>query len=342
MRGETHILFFVMAKVHSNELVQNIQAEQRNAIAGMHQPPHLAVVRFHDPARYNHYRPTASYAAQIRSHAARIGAGSSEYVVTPESRLSPAQVVRRLGHMGVTGVMPLYPLPDVAAVKAELRAMPHLDTDDVLALRNRAPTARAMIAMANLSLHGMNYSNGRTLDELSVLNLPDDRPASKIRFGGEGQLTGKPLRQILHGQGIDIFNVQVAGASTPQRLSHLPTNGLIFTATPVAEQIKNANIPDNTVIVDAGFGIIDGDIRGNTEQMVADRESVLWTPPREGVGPVSTAYLFHHLIEAAGVDPPSLDGLPHDAIDEKMSTGFTEWDFLEIELAVSNAPRLVP
>ena len=291
-----------MAIVRSNELVAAIQENQRQVVAGMEQPAHLAVVRYCDPNNIEKYKPTASYGVQIRNHAASIGVGHSEYVITPDSRQSAAQIVRKLCRMRIP-VMPLYPLPDASAVKAELQNYPDLDVDDLLGKRRRAPTARAMIAMANLSLHGADYFQGKTLDDLSELNLPADRPAGKIRFGGEGQLTVGPLRKILADQKIPTFNIQVATASTPKRLGRLPLRALIFTATPQAEQIRDEDILPDSIIVDAGFGIVNGEIRGNTDHRVAAREDVLWTPPRDGVGPVSTAYLFHHLLEAAGANP---------------------------------------
>jgi 5,10-methylene-tetrahydrofolate dehydrogenase/methenyl tetrahydrofolate cyclohydrolase len=333
-----------MPKIPSTELIQTIQNNQRQEVARLHTAPHIAVVRFHDPRVPEKYRPTASYAAQIRNHAARIGVGSSEYVVTPESKLSAAYVVRRLGHLGVTGIMPLYPLPDKTNVKSELKRQPHLDIDDLLEFHGRAPTARAMIAMANISLHGAGFAEGKTLDELSVLDLQGKIPPSKIRFGGAGELTGKPLRKILTAQGTTTYPIQVAGASTPHRLAHLPHEALIFTATPIAEQILDANIHDDSVIIDAGFGIINGEIRGNTQKSVEDRSKVLWTPPREGVGPVSTAYLFHHLIETAGIEPPIFDDYEYERPDniDGMPDMFTDFDFLEIELAANYAPILVP
>lgn len=101
-----------MTKIESSAFVYSVQAQQKRQVAKLSKKPHIAVVRFHDPNDPERYRPTASYAAQIRNHAALIGVGSSEYVVTPDSRLTAAQVVRRLGHLGVTGIMPLHPLPD--------------------------------------------------------------------------------------------------------------------------------------------------------------------------------------------------------------------------------------
>jgi 5,10-methylene-tetrahydrofolate dehydrogenase/methenyl tetrahydrofolate cyclohydrolase len=316
-----------MTRITSNEFVAAAQLVQREAVQKLETAPRLAIVREFDPSNPDRYKPTASYAAQIRNHAALIGVDTDDYVVLPGSGKSAAGFVRELRERGdITGIMPLYPLDDKEAVKEELAKRPEQDVDDLLGRGNRAPTARAMIAMGNICLHpedayGQPYYVGRTLDDMSRLDLPAGYRAEDIRLGGKGELTGTPLVSILGAQGIEISDEQIATASTPDRLRNLPYPALVFTATPVAEQIQNHDIPyspvsedglfdgPRSVIVDAGFGVIDGVTYGNASRHAETRSDVLWTPPREGVGPVSTVYLHHHLLEAAGVPIEDLQPL---------------------------------
>ena len=305
-----------MATVKSTELVARSQELQRKAITTLKEQtgavPHIAIVREFDPADSDRYKPTASYAGQIRSHAYRVGATATEYVVMPGSPQSAVAHIKSLQETGVTGIMPLYPFGDKEAVKAQLANRPGQDIDDLLGEKRRAPTARAMIAMGNICLHADDpeYLAQRNLDELSRIDLPEGMSASNIRIGGRGDLTGAPLVHILGSQGVEISNDQVATYGNPAPLKDLPESALVFTATPVAEQIKNNDIPDGSIIVDAGFGVVDGVTYGNTEHTATERGDVLWTPPREGVGPVSTTYLMHHLIQEAaqrsGIAPEDL------------------------------------
>jgi hypothetical protein len=312
-----------MAIVRSKELVAAVQVAQHEALSSVDGPKNMAILRLHNPQHPGYFAPTASYSTQIRNHGARIGATSSERVLMPgQLGQFKGEVQRVVEDPNSAGAMFLYPLDRdrgvhrerVEIVKEALRSRPSVDVDDILARGNRAPTARAMIAMGNVGIHRMidpktpPYYVGRQLDELSRLDLPQNMlngmvmDAENIRIGGRGELTGAPLINMLAAQGIYVRPEHVATAENPHAMDNLPEHALIFTATPIAEQIKNHNIKDDSVIVDAGFGVVDGVTYGNADRLVADRPSVLWTPPREGVGPVSTSYLYEHMIESAGFD----------------------------------------
>jgi 5,10-methylene-tetrahydrofolate dehydrogenase/methenyl tetrahydrofolate cyclohydrolase len=304
-----------MSTVKSTELVARSQEMQRAAVEKLKEitgvVPHLEIVREFDPVDQDRYKPTASYSTQIRNHAASVGATTREHVVLPGSAFTATERIRRIQHdKNVTGIMPLYPFGNKDAVKAQLAIRPEQDVDDLLGIKNRAPTARAMVAMGNICLHADDpkYLAKHNLDQLSRLALPDNMSAANIRLGGRGDLTGGPLVNILGSQGIDIADSQIATQHNPSPLKELPDSALVFTATPVAEQIKNHNIPSGSIIIDAGFGVVDGVTYGNTEHTATERDDVLWTPPREGVGPASTTYLMQHLIEAAA----DKTGIPYE------------------------------
>lgn len=326
-----------MAIVRSKEFVAAVQDVQQNALREVSGPKHMAIMRLHDPARPAYYAPTASYSTQIRNHGARIGADSSERIILPSETSRFRDIAERLVEdPGVTGVMGLFPFSHdrnehrdrVAEFKQILERRPSVDADDILGRGNRAPTARAMIAMGNVGIgklidpNGKPYYVGRTLDQMSILDLPQNLPdgqamtSDNIRIGGRGELTGGPLVKILEAQGIHIDPSQIATYENPGALTNLPEHALVFTATPVAEQIRNEDIPDDSVIVDAGFGVIDGVTYGNTDHRAAERPSVLWTPPRVGVGPVSTAYLYEHMIESTGFPMDEMPLLGYVALDE--------------------------
>ncbi|HET8670178.1 MAG TPA: hypothetical protein VFM05_05970 [Candidatus Saccharimonadales bacterium] len=307
-----------MAIVKSNSLVAAAQARQREVVRGLARQPRLGVLRFVDPANMDRYRPTGSYNMQIRGHAGAIGVRATVHTVYPTSSESVVETVRRLVHDPFyDGVMPLYPLAkrreeekDIhEAVKAELAQRPKADTDDLLGRRRCVPTASAMFAMGNLMLHPAEYKGdteyfeGRRLDELRRLSLPKHVTPAQIVVGGRGELTMGPGLGLLEDQGIFLDESQIITHLSTHRWSELPEQALILTATPVAGQIRSENVHPGSVIADAGFGIIDGQLYGNADLDIADRNDVLWTPPQRGIGPVSTTYLYQELLYACGLEP---------------------------------------
>ncbi|HUS26400.1 MAG TPA: hypothetical protein VMY99_03570 [Nevskiaceae bacterium] len=211
---------------------------------------------------------------------------------------------------GITGIMALSRYGDE-------RVLANLDpAKDPDGLHNplRAPTPRSMQALANLGIHGAHYYKDRRIDEVSVLNL-DTRPASVIRIGGKGKVTGMPLIQQLLAQGIILAEEQIATHHTPGRLKNLPTAAVVLTATPQAEQIPLSDIPSDCVIADAGLGLTaDGHLWNNTDRQVASHPTVQWTPPNEGVGPGSALCLVHNLLEDAGIPAAQMPVLGYVAL----------------------------
>ena len=307
-----------MAIFKSNEFVAAGQAVQAEVVRGLENRPYVLIARYFDSSNPDLYKPTGSYNVQLRNHGAQIGVDTDGLVIEPHDEDKMLGFIRRQFDSGkTTGFMALYPLPDRVrhAIFDLLRERPELDTDDLLGLRMDAPTARSMVAVANLCLNGdpeqggADYYTGKRLDELSTLDLPEGWSADNMRFGGRGFLTNAPLIRMLGKQGIQVPDEYIATENTPGRLVDLPNPALVFTATPNAEQIKDGDIPDGSVIIDAGFGRRDGVTYGNTEMSVGDRKSVLWTPPVRGIGPGSTLFFYDNLLEAAGVPRHTIPAL---------------------------------
>lgn len=322
-----------MTKVKSNGFGLAAERVQKHAVNQLPSPGRMAIIRVMDPEAPNIYAPTASYSTQIRNHGARIGVDAFDQLVWAKDADKIGAIVQRfVEDPTVTSVMPLYNfgrnrqehLERAAQVKEALAIRPDVDVDDLLGIKNRAPTARAMIAMGNVCMGrmtqpGQPYYSGRSMDEMSQLHLSGEFTADSIRIGGKGELTGAPLRRILAVQGIQISDDQIATYENQAALQQLPSPALVFTATPVAEQIKSEDIGSGSIMIDAGFGVIDGVTYGNTDRRAAHRTDVLWTPPREGVGPISTAYLFHHHLEAAGYPIEDLPPLGFVAMEETVA-----------------------
>lgn len=322
-----------MTKVKSNGFGLAAERVQRYALNQLASPGRMAIVRVMDTDAPSIYAPTASYSTQIRNHGARIGVETYDRVVFAKDADKIGKIVRQfVEDPKISSVMPLYNfgsnrqehMERAAQVKEALRVRPEVDVDDLLGRGNRAPTARAMIAMGNICMARLATPDtpfyvGRSLDEMGRLQLQGDFTPDNIRIGGKGELTGAPLRRILAAQGVEISEEQIATYENQAALQGLPSPALVFTATPVAEQIRNKDITSGSIMIDAGFGVIDGVTYGNTDRRAAEREDVLWTPPREGVGPISTAYLFHHHLEAIGYPIEDLPPLGFVAMEETVA-----------------------
>lgn len=113
---------------------------------------------------------------------------------------------------------------------------------------------------------------------------------------GHGRLIGAPLERLWQSNGyaVTVLDDQ-SGDITPT----LRKSDVIVTATGVPRLIKQDMIPIGAVVVDAGTASDNGVIVGDVEPALYERDDVTITPPKGGVGPLTIATLFDHLITAA-------------------------------------------
>ncbi len=119
----------------------------------------------------------------------------------------------------------------------------------------------------------------------------------KIAIVGRGRLVGAPLMKLWQGNGFDVTVLDDAsGDITPV----LRQSDAIVTATGVPRLIKSEMLPINAVVVDAGTASENGEILGDIDPSVySQREDLIITPAKGGVGPLTIATLFDHVITAA-------------------------------------------
>lgn len=122
-----------------------------------------------------------------------------------------------------------------------------------------------------------------------------DLAHKKIAIVGRGRLVGGPLAKIWERSGYD---VTVLGKSD-DLLPALRESDVIVTATGVPRLIKSDMVPIGATVVDAGTASESGEIVGDVEDAVRDRDDLKITPEKGGVGPLTIAALFDHVIVAA-------------------------------------------
>ena len=113
---------------------------------------------------------------------------------------------------------------------------------------------------------------------------------------GYGKLVGKPLVALWRGQGHD---VEVVDIDTEDRASILRSSDIIVSAAGVPGMLKSEEVKQGAVVVDAGTASEGGVIVGDADLSLRDRDDVSMTPIKGGVGPLTIAVLFDHVIQAA-------------------------------------------
>jgi methylenetetrahydrofolate dehydrogenase (NADP+)/methenyltetrahydrofolate cyclohydrolase len=118
----------------------------------------------------------------------------------------------------------------------------------------------------------------------------------KITLVGNGRLVGAPLARRWKDSGYD---VTVLDDTVTDIASPLRESGVIVSATGVPRLITTDMVPVGAVVVDAGTASENGMIVGDVDPTVRERDDLTITPERGGVGPLTIAALFDHVIQAA-------------------------------------------
>ena len=119
--------------------------------------------------------------------------------------------------------------------------------------------------------------------------------SKRIALLGNGRLVGAPLARMWRARG---FDVTVYDSETPYTTEELRRYEVIVTATGNPRLLSSADIAPGTVVVDAGTTSEDGVIVGDLEPDVYERRDIDVTPARGGVGPLTVALMFDHVIRA--------------------------------------------
>lgn len=123
-----------------------------------------------------------------------------------------------------------------------------------------------------------------------------DLNAKKIAIVGNGRLVGAPLARMWQESGHDVtvldeYSEDVAGT--------LRSSDVIVSATGVPRLVTSDLVAIGATVVDAGTASENGVIVGDVDVAVRERDDVKITPEKGGVGPLTIAMLFDHVIEAA-------------------------------------------
>lgn len=120
-----------------------------------------------------------------------------------------------------------------------------------------------------------------------------DLKNKKVAIVGRGRLVGAPLEKMWLKSGVDVTVFEKG-----DDLSQLINYDIIMSATGVPGLIKSRMIKPKTVVIDAGTASENGKIIGDASEEVRQRNDVIITPKKGGVGPLTVSALFDNVITA--------------------------------------------
>lgn len=118
----------------------------------------------------------------------------------------------------------------------------------------------------------------------------------KIAIIGNGRLVGAPLAKMWRESGLD---VTVLTRQNTDLKDVLKISDVIITATGSPHLVTTDMIKPGAVVVDAGTASENGVIVGDLDPAVRLRDDLTITPEKGGVGPLTIAMLFDHVITSA-------------------------------------------
>ena len=120
-----------------------------------------------------------------------------------------------------------------------------------------------------------------------------DLKGKKVAIVGRGRLVGAPLEKMWLKSGVDVTVFEKG-----DDLSQLINYDIIVSATGVPGLIKSQMIKAKAVVVDAGTASENGKIVGDVSEEARQRDDVIITPKKGGVGPLTVSALFDNVITA--------------------------------------------
>ena len=120
-----------------------------------------------------------------------------------------------------------------------------------------------------------------------------DLKDKKVAIVGRGRLVGAPLEKMWLRSDVDVTVFEKG-----DDLSQLINYDIIVSATGVPGLIKSQMVKAKAVVVDAGTASENGKIVGDVSEEVRQRNDVIITPKKGGVGPLTVSALFDNVITA--------------------------------------------
>lgn len=265
------LYLMTMRELNGSELAGFIKERQAKQVRALRQAwhinPRLAIVTdVENPVIETYMRLKQRYGADI--------------LIDVEIHRVPAggalEVIQELNNRDdVQGIILQLPISNSEQTEELLESI--REDKDVDGLRKRAIFQAATPTAINWLLAGYGV----------------DLKNKKVAIVGRGRLVGAPLEKMWLKSGVDVTVFEKG-----DDLSQLINYDIIVSATGVPGLIKSQMIKTKAVVVDAGTASENGKIVGDVSEEVRQRNDVIITPKKGGVGPLTVSALFDNVITA--------------------------------------------
>ena len=265
------LYLMTMRELNGSELAGFIKERQAKQVRALRQAwhinPRLAIVTdVENPVIETYMRLKQRYGADI--------------LIDVEIHRVPAggalEVIQELNNRDdVQGIILQLPISNPEQTEELLESI--REDKDVDGLRKRAIFQAATPTAINWLLAGYGV----------------DLKGKKVAIVGRGRLVGAPLEKMWLKSGVDVTVFEKG-----DDLSQLINYDIIVSATGVPGLIKSQMIKTKAVVIDAGTASENGKIVGDVSEEVRQRNDVIITPKKGGVGPLTVSALFDNVITA--------------------------------------------
>ena len=178
----------------------------------------------------------------------------------------------------IHGIIVQLPLKDTAQTDEIVNAVAPEKDVDALGINAQLDPATPMAIMWLLAGYNIDIQN------------------KSVAVVGQGRLVGAPLVKLMRASGVEPAIVDEDTEHPEDILLH---SQVIITAVGKPGIISDVMLPEKAVVVDAGTTSEGGEIKGDLDPDVYDRQDITVTPTKGGVGPLTVAALFDNVIRAA-------------------------------------------
>lgn len=261
-------------QLNGSELAGFIKERQAKQVRGLRQAedviPKLAIIRTNpDPVVDSYMKLKQNYGADILVDVD---------VHTIEQNDALAKIKELNSDDTVHGIIVQIPLPDISQTDEILNAVS--SDKDVDGLAQQTSFDPATPLAIDWLLAGYNVDLAR----------------KHIVIVGHGRLVGRPLAKLWQQNG---FDVEVVDKKTPNLAEVVYTADVIICATGVPGLITSEMIKQDAVVVDAGVATDKNGLVGDIAPDVRERDDLIITPEKGGVGPLTVCALFENVIRSA-------------------------------------------
>jgi methylenetetrahydrofolate dehydrogenase (NADP+)/methenyltetrahydrofolate cyclohydrolase len=252
------------------EFIKERHAKQVRALRAQKISPKLAIVQVKDDPVINTYvRLKNKYGADI---------GVEVETHTPKQEDARKLIEQLNKDKTVCGIIVQLPLTDPSQTDEIVNIVAPEKDVDALGKKAQFEPATPMAIMWLLA--GYNVS----------------LQGKKVLLIGKGKLVGAPLEKILKNSGIE---VTVVDGPTDRLAKLTEGSDVIITATNTSGILNASMIRPDSVVVDTGVAEEEGELVGNVDPEVYNRDDIVITPQKGGVGPLTVCALFENVIRAA-------------------------------------------